>query len=198
MLPYPCLAYTRLRDDGCAVPCEADVCGMITSMFLQEISANPLFYNTASVDTQKATTVLRHCGAPVRFMGRDAAPLPYIIRDYHGMGGATPEVQFPIGAEVTLGGFSKDLKNFLLWPGRIQEGVKDTNRPSFENPPSKMRRYCTNRAEVKLKEIDRFLQNIAGIHQVMVAGSYTEAIQKALLRMNVAITSPADSTPPAA
>jgi len=199
MLPYPCLAFTRLRDDGFAVPCEADVCGMITSMFLQEISRKPsYFYNTSAVDTQKATTVLRHCVAPVRFMGRDAAPLPYIIRDYHGMGGATPEVQFPIGAEVTLGGFSKDLKNFLLWPGRIQEGVKDTNRPSFENPPSKMRRYCTNRAEVKLKEIDRFLQNIAGIHQVMVAGSYTQAIQQALLRMNVTITSPADSTPPAA
>lgn len=198
-LPYPCLAFTRLRDDGFAVPCEADVCGMITSMFLQEISRKPsYFYNPSSVDTGRSTTVLRHCVAPVRFMGRDADPLPYIIRDYHGMGGATPEVQFPIGAEVTLGGFSKDLKNFLMWPGRIQEGARDTNRPSFENPPSKMRRYCTNRAEVKIKDIDRFLQNIAGIHQAMVAGSYTEAIQQALLRMNVGITSPADSAPPAA
>lgn len=198
-LPYPCLAFTRLRDDGFAVPCEADVCGMITSMFLQEISRKPsYFYNPSSVDTGRSTTVLRHCVAPVRFMGRDADPLPYIIRDYHGMGGATPEVQFPVGAEVTLGGFSKDLKNFLMWPGRIQEGAKDTNRPSFENPPSKMRRYCTNRAEVKIKDIDRFLQNIAGIHQAMVAGSYTEAIQQALLRMNVSITSPADSAPPAA
>ncbi len=199
MLPFPCLSFTRLRDEGFAVPCEADVCGMITSMFMQEISKKPsFFYNTSSVDTQKSTAVLRHCVAPVQFMGREAAPLPYIIRDYHGMGGVTPEVQFPVGAEVTLGGFSKDLKNFLMWPGRIQQGVKDTNRPSFENPPSKMRRYCTNRAEVKIKEIDRFLQNIAGIHQAMVAGSYTEAMQQALHRMNVTITCPVDSTPPAA
>ena len=197
MLPYPCLSFTRLRDEGFAVPCEADVCGMITSMFLQEISRKPsFFYNVSSVDTQKSTTVLRHCVAPVRFLGREAAPLPYIIRDYHGMGGVTPEVQFPIGAEVTLGGFSKDLKNFLLWPGRIQEGVKDTNRPSFENPPSKMRRYCTNRAEVKIKEIDRFLQNIAGIHQAMVAGTYTDAIQRALQRMNVTITGPVELAVP--
>jgi L-fucose isomerase-like protein len=194
MLPYPCLSFTRLRDEGFAVPCEADVCGMITSMFLQEISRKPsFFYNVSSVDTQKSTTVLRHCVAPVRFLGQEAAPLPYIIRDYHGMGGVTPEVQFPIGAEVTLGGFSKDLKSFLLWPGRIQEGVKDTNRPSFENAPpamQKMRRYCTNRAEVKVAEIDRFLQNIAGIHQAMVAGSYADAIQRALQRMNVTITGP--------
>ena len=199
MLPYPCLSFTRLRDEGFAVPCEADVCGMVTSMFLQEISRKPsFFYNVSAVDTQKSTTVLRHCVAPVRFLGQEAAPLPYIIRDYHGMGGVTPEVQFPTGAEVTLGGFSKDLKNFLLWPGRIQEGVKDTNRPSFENPPSKMRRYCTNRAEVKIKEIDRFLQNIAGIHQAMVAGSYSEPIRQELQRMNVTITCPADSVPPAA
>jgi len=194
ILPYPCLSFTRLRDDGFAVPCEADVCGMITSMFLQEISRKPsFFYNVSSVDTQKSTTVLRHCVAPVRFLGQEAAPLPYIIRDYHGMGGVTPEVQFPIGAEVTLGGFSKDLESFLLWPGRIQEGVKDTNRPSFENAPpamQKMRRYCTNRAEVKVAEIDRFLQNIAGIHQAMVAGSYADAIQRALQRMNVTITGP--------
>jgi L-fucose isomerase-like protein len=197
MLPYPCLSFTRLRDEGFAVPCEADVCGMVTSMFMQEICRKPsFFYNVSAVDTQKSTTVLRHCVAPVRFLGQEAAPLPYIIRDYHGMGGATPEVQFPVGAEVTLGGFSKDLKNFLMWPGRLQEGVKDTNRPSFENPPSKMRRYCTNRAEVKIKEIDRFLQNIAGIHQAMVAGTYTDAIQRALLRMNVTITGPVEAAVP--
>jgi L-fucose isomerase-like protein len=200
ILPYPCLSFTRLRDEGFAVPCEADVCGMVTSMFMQEISRKPsFFYNISAVDTQKSTTVLRHCVAPVRFLGSEAGPLPYIIRDYHGMGGVTPEVEFPIGAEVTLGGFSKDLKNFLLWPGRIQVGAKDTNRPSFENAApamQKMRRYCTNRAEVKIKEIDRFLQNIAGIHQAMVAGSYTDMIQRALHRMNVTITGPVDSAGP--
>jgi L-fucose isomerase-like protein len=200
ILPYPCLSFTRLRDEGFAVPCEADVCGMLTSMFLQEISRKPsFFYNVSSVDTQKSTTVLRHCVAPVRFLGSEAAPLPYNIRDYHGMGGVTPEVEFPVGAEVTLGGFSKDLKNFLLWPGRIQAGVRDTNRPSFDKAPpamQKMRRYCTNRAEVKIKEIDRFLQSIAGIHQAMVAGSYTEMIQRALHRMNVTITGPVDSAGP--
>jgi hypothetical protein len=43
---------------------------------------------------------------------------------------------------------------------------------------------------VKVAEIDRFLQNIAGIHQAMVAGSYADAIQRALQRMNVTITGP--------
>ncbi len=32
---------------------------------------------------------------------------------FFGRGGATPEVVFPIGLEVTIGGFTKNLKNFV-------------------------------------------------------------------------------------
>ena len=60
-----------------------------------------------------------------------------------------------------------------------------------------MRRYCSNRAEVKIRYADRFLQSIAGIHQVMVAGIYTKEIYEATARMNVNIIAPPDLTPPA-
>jgi hypothetical protein len=201
ILPVPCLAFARLRDEEIAAPCEADVCGMLSSMLLQEISRRPSYFcNVSSVNTQKSSTVLRHCVAPVKLMGREAPPLPYNLRDYHGMGrGVTPEVEFPTGVEVTMGGFSKDLKDIVLWPGRIQPGIKDTSRPSFEKAPpglEKMRMFCSNRAEVKIKDVDRFLQNISGIHYVMVAGSYTNALRDAMLRMNVNIIGPPDSTAP--
>jgi L-fucose isomerase-like protein len=201
ILPLPCLAFTRLRDEGFGAVCEADVCGLLSSMLLQEISRKASYFcNVSSVNTQKSSTVLRHCVAPIRLMGREAPPLPYNLRDYHGMGrGVTPEVEFPVGAEVTMGGFSKDLRNILLWPGRIQPGVKDTDRPSFPNAPpaqQKMRMFCSNRAEVKIKDVDRFLQNIAGIHYTLVAGNYTNALRDAMLRMDVNIIGPPDSTPP--
>ena len=201
LLPFPCLAFTRLRDEGFAVPCEADVCGMLSSMVLQEISRKPSYFcNISSVDTAKSSTVLRHCVAPLRLLGRNVAALPYRLRDYHGMGGVTPEVSFPIGLEVTLGGFTKDLKNFVAWPGRIQEGIKDTDRPSFNSSAtgsSKMRRYCTNRAELKVKEVDTFLQKIVGIHHVMVAGIYTKALREEMIRLNVNLIGPLDSSSPA-
>ena len=38
--------------------------------------------------------------------------------------GVVPEVEFPIGIEVVTGAFSKNLKNFVVWPGRIQIGAK--------------------------------------------------------------------------
>jgi hypothetical protein len=59
-----------------------------------------------------------------------------------------------------------------------------------------MRMFCSNRAEVKVKDVDRFLQNIAGIHYTVVAGNYTNALRDAMLRMDVNIIGPPDSTAP--
>ncbi len=200
-LPVPCLAFTRLRDEGYAFPCEADVVGMLSTMVLQEVSQKPSYFcNISSVDIEKSSTVLRHCVAPLRLLGRNAAPLPYRLRDYHGVGGVTPQVSFPIGLEVTLGGFTKDLRKFVVWPGRIQEGIDDTNHPSFDSPVAElknMRRYCTNRAELRIREADAFFQKIVGIHHVMVAGIYTEALREELIRMNVDLVGPLDSSAPA-
>jgi L-fucose isomerase-like protein len=203
ILPVPCLAFSRLRDEGIAAPCEADVYMLLSSLLLEKISQKPSYFaNVSSVDTPKSTVVLRHCVAPVKVLGADAKPMPYNLRDYHGMGkGVVPEVEFPIGVDITMGGFSKDLKDFVLWPGRIQPGAHDTETRSFENPPpgmEKMRRFCSNRAEVQIKDANRFLQNIAGIHHVMVAGSYTKAISDALIRMNVKLVAPPDFDAPAA
>jgi len=135
-------------------------------------------------------------------MGRDKPPLAYNLRDYHGFGrGVTPEVEFPAGVEVTMGAFSKDLKSFTLWPGRIQSRIKDTNRPSFPNTDiaalKNVRMFCSNHAEVRIRDADRFLQNIAGCHHVMVAGNYAKAVSDAMLGMNVTIVGPSDMTAPA-
>ncbi|KPL17435.1 MAG: hypothetical protein AMS26_01025 [Bacteroides sp. SM23_62] len=200
-LPTPCLAFTRLRDEGISATCEADICMMLSSMLLQEISHRPSYQcNVSSVNTQNSTTVLRHCVAPTKIFGAYSRPQPYNLLDYHGMGkGAVPEIEYPIGLDVTLGGFSKDLKDFVLWPGRVQPGIDDKATPSFKNAPpemQKMRRYCSNRADVKIKDVHRFLQSIAGIHHVMVAGSYAKEIYDAMLRMNVNVIAPPDLTAP--
>jgi L-fucose isomerase-like protein len=203
ILPYPCLSFTRLRDDGFAAPCEADVCAGLSSLVLQEISQKPSYFcNVSAVNEQKSSAVLRHCVAPLKLMGREAPQLPYILRDYHGTGrGVTPEVQFPVGVEITMGGFNKDFSNFVLWPGRTISRVKDTDRPSFENAPpayAKMRRYCSNHLEVTIKDMNYFIQGIAGCHHAMVAGSYTNEIRNAMMRMNVRIVGPSDMTAPKA
>jgi len=197
-LPYPCLAFARLRDEGITAACEADVCGMLSSMFLQEISLKPSFMcNLMSVDLEKSKIVLSHCVAPLKLNGSNAAPLKYRLHDYHGFGrGVVPEVEFPLGMEVITGAFSKDLKNFSLWPGRIQTQVMNTDR----SPSGKgiTLNSCANTMDVKIRDAGRFLQSIPGIHQVMVAGGHSKAIDDALFGMNINMIGPSNLIPPEA
>lgn len=194
-LPHPCLAFARLRDDGVTAACESDVCGMLSSMLLQEITRKPSFMsNIMSVDLEKSKIVLSHCVAPLRLNGSNAAPMKYRLHDYHGFGrGVVPEVEFPLGMEIITGAFNKDLKSFSLWSGRIQSQVMDTDEAKGFTMNS-----CANTMDVKIRDAERFLQNIPGIHQIMITGKYTKAIEDALFAMNVRMIGPSDFTPPEA
>ncbi len=191
VLPYPCLAFARLRDEGITAACESDLCGLLSSMFLQEISRRPSFMcNVMAVDMKKSSLVLSHCVAPLRLNGSSAPAMKYRLHDYHNFGkGVVPEVEFPIGAEVTTGEFSKDLKSFSFWPGRIQSQVKNTDHAA---PKGTLLNACANTMDVRVRDVDRFLQNIAGIHHVMITGNHTKSIEKALTRMNVRLVGPSD------
>ncbi|MBN1907133.1 MAG: hypothetical protein JW927_18785 [Deltaproteobacteria bacterium] len=202
-IPLPCLSFTSLRDEGITAACEADICMLLTSMLLQEVTKRPSFQsNVSSVDIKNSTTILRHCVAPTKIYGADAPQQPYNLRDYHGLGkGGTCEIEYPVGLDVTIGAFSKDLKNFAIWPGRIKDMVDDRATPSFKNAPpeySKMRKFCTNMAEIKVKDVKGFMQNIMGIHHNMIAGSFGKEISNALVRMNVNAITPPDLTAPEA
>ena len=121
--------------------------------------------------------------------------MTYRLRDYHGMGGVTAEIQFPIGVDITMGGFTKDLREFVLWPGRTISRVRDTDAPSMMG--GSIRKYCTNHLEVKIKDMDSFIQSIAGCHHVMVTGGYRKSLYDAMTRMNVRIIGPSDFSAPA-
>jgi hypothetical protein len=200
-IPTPCLPFTRLRDEGVSAPCEADLCMMLASMVLQEIGRKPSYVaNVSSVHTETSSTVLRHCVTPLRMFGPDGEQQPYVLRDYHGYGrGVTAEMEFPVGLDITMGGFSKDLKSFVLWPGKVIPGKYDIDTPSFENAPAgmeNMRKFCSNRAEIKINDVNGFLKNIAGIHNILVAGNHSQEIRDAMLRMNVNVIAPPDLTTP--
>jgi hypothetical protein len=47
-----------------------------------------------------------------------------------------------------------------------------------------------------LRDVGRFLQNIQGIHHIMITGNYTEAINDALYGLNVNMFGPSDFTSP--
>ena len=73
--------------------------------------------------------------------------------------------------------------------------------PSFEKAPAgmeNMRKFCSNRAEIKINDVNGFLKNIAGIHNILVAGNHAQEIRNAMLRMNVNIIAPPNLETPQA
>jgi hypothetical protein len=160
---------------------------------LRANGANVLF----AISQEQALEMLKTVAA-LKMLGPGASSLPYRLRDYHGMGqGIVPEVEFPVGIDVLTGSFTKDLKSFLLWPGKIQVGTKTdepTNKPS--SPAGFRRMTCSNYMELKIRDVDRFLQNIPGIHQIVITGNHSQAIRDALLAMNVGIIGPSDHSAP--
>jgi hypothetical protein len=165
-------------------------------MLLEEISQKPSFMcNLMSMDPMDSKITVSHCVAPLKLYGQDKPQMNYRLHSYHGFGrGAVPEVEFPKNGQVLTGGFSKDLKSFSLWAGRIESQVMDTENARTQSGP--MNTACANTMDVKIKDVDRFLQNVPGLHQVMVLGNYTGAMEDALTGMNVKLVGPADFTPP--
>ena len=181
-LPHPCLAFSRLRDDGISAPCEADLWALLSSLLLEQISKRPSFMgNVSAVDVVASTTTLAHCVVPLKLHGFNAQSVRYSLRDYHGSRqGVAPEIDFPTGEEVTMGCFTKDIRGFTLWPGTV------VRAGHIE---------CRNSADIRIPDPCGFLQSIAGCHHVMVFGNYMTEIAKALRLMNIHINCPLNVNP---
>ena len=176
-LPHPCLAFSRLRDEGIAAPCEADACAMLTELFMEGIAQKPAFLgNVSRMDMKLSTVDLLHCVVPLSMEGYGTESAAYRLSDYHGIGrGVSIGADFHVGREVTLGAFSKDLRGFVVWPGKIVETGTG---------------FCRSMARIRIQDPVRFLHSVAGCHYLMVYGNFVNEITETLTRMNVSTTGP--------
>ena len=182
LLPHPCLAFSRLRDEGVAAPCEADVPAMLTELLLEGVAQKPAFMgNAKGVDAAESTMLLTHCLAPLAVEGYGAEPIPYGLRHYHELErGVAMEVDLPTGRIVTMGAFSDDLASFALWPGRV-----------IETGPGS----CQTRVTVRIPDPQRFDETAAGHHCLMVYGDYVAEVADVLAGMNVTVIGPVAGGP---
>lgn len=172
VIPFPCLAFSRLRDRGISAVCEADICTLVTSLLMENVAQKPSFMgNVAFVDTDAGTVTLTHCVSALRMEGYDRPPMQYSLQDYHDTGrGAVPSVDFAVDQPVTLGLLSKDLQYFSLWPGTLAETGRD---------------FCANMARIYIPDPKTFKQTITGCHYLMVYGDIIKPLQEILIRLNI-------------
>ena len=99
---YPCVAWTRLMDEGLTGVCEADAQSTMMSLILQYYTGKPGFVSDPFFDTSQNTITYAHCVAATRMDGPSGNSLPYVIRSHmEDDKGVSIQVKMPVGQVLT-------------------------------------------------------------------------------------------------
>ena len=106
-MPYsaaPCIAYSRMLDDGVPAICEQDMSSGICMALSQFLFDRPGFLHNLSWDTScpnGGCIVSSHCTGPLRLSGTSRKHERFEVRFHHGKVDASPVALWPKGQRVT-------------------------------------------------------------------------------------------------
>jgi len=164
-LQSPCIALSRLRDEGTPAACEVDLFSAITMIILHAVCGRPAFMgNVADIDSSANTIAVSHCAMPFKMDGSTLQP--YTLRIYHEykfLGSLTAYTELKMGQRVTVARIGKELTTMLIMRGEIVD-----QKDGWD---------CRNTLGVKINSLPAFIRNTLGNHLCLVYGDYTVELQ---------------------
>ena len=159
----PCIAWSRLNDDGIPAACEADLGAVATHCITQYLFDRPGFQQDPVPETARNAIIGAHCSCPTRLNGFDGPTEPYHIQHHHGNRDAVPVTRWRAGRTVT----SADIlpgkpSKMLIAAGRVVENVMV--------PPAG---GCVVSVMVKFDDTENVL-TWPGFHQIWFYGDYKD------------------------
>ena len=97
----PCIAWSRMNDEGIPAACEADTGAIATHTLVQYLFDRPGFQQDPVPETARDAIIGAHCSCPTRLNGFDMPPEPYHIQHHHGNRDAVPVTHWRQGQTVT-------------------------------------------------------------------------------------------------
>ncbi len=97
----PCIAWSKMNDDGIPAACEADLGAAATHIVVQYLFDRPGFQQDPVGETAREAVIGAHCSCPLQLDGFGSKPEPYDIVHHHGMRDATARPVWKIGQRVT-------------------------------------------------------------------------------------------------
>ena len=171
----PCIAWSRMNDDGIPAACEADYGAVASHIITQYLFDRPGFQQDPVADTADDSIIGAHCSCPTKLNGFGSAPEPFELMHHHGNRDAVPRTLWRIGQRVT---------SIDLLPGRAP-GASGAGTPSqvlisagtvLENmdvPPSG---GCVVSVKVKFDGGQEVL-SFPGFHQIFFYGDYKDQMK---------------------
>lgn len=169
----PCLAFSRLRDEGIVGCCEADWPAAISSRLTHLLTNRPGFMQDPAPNTVNNTLVGAHCTCGAKLNGFDQPDEPFILRSHSESDlGVAPQVLWKLGQKVTVMKYvcegspwdppsSKPYEFAMLLGTGTVVGNIDT-------PPSG---GCRTSVELKMDDMND-TRDTKGFHQLFIYGDH--------------------------
>lgn len=163
---YPCVAWSKLDDEGLYGVCQADLQCTMTQLMLTPLTGKPGYVFNPVFDTSRNEIIHSHCVAPTAMQGIGGRQWPYIVRSHlETHDGVSLQVLMPIGETVTVSKFDH-ARRFMVSTAEATGNVESDMG-------------CRTQIRTRVKDARRMLANFkAGVHRVTYYGDYTEAIEK--------------------
>jgi len=167
-MSLPCLAWSRMNDDGIPAACEADIGAVGSHITVQYLFDRPGFQQDPVPETAHKAIIGAHCSCPTKLNGFDKPPEPYVLRHHHAERDATAHPAWRIGHPMTslcVQSARKDKPTTLIISsGRVLENV--------QVPPAG---GCVISVMVKFDGVEDVL-TYPGFHQVFFYGSFRQQL----------------------
>ena len=160
----PCIAWSKMNDDGVPAACEADLGAVASHAIVQYLFDRPGFQQDPVAETARGAIIGAHCSCPTRLHGFGQPPEPFDVVHHHGVRDATPRPIWRLGQRVSsvdvLPGRKGAPARMLISAGEVIGNV--------DVPPAG---GCVVSVMVKFDGVTDVLA-YPGFHQVFFYGDY--------------------------
>jgi len=166
----PCIAWSRMNDDGIPAACEADLGAVAAHTIVQYLFDRPGFQQDPVADTADNTIIGAHCCCATRLNGFDKPPEPFDLKHHHGNRDAVPRPLWEIGRRATsldvLPGKADQKSVALISAGTVVDNM--------DVPPSG---GCVVSVKIKFDGEQEVL-SFPGFHQIFFYGDYKDQLRE--------------------
>jgi len=161
----PCLAWSKLLDEGRVGGCEADADAAVTLMLAMRLFDRPGFMQDPAPNTVNNTLIGSHCTCATKLNGFDQPPAPFSLRSHaESDTGVALQVLWKPGQEITILGFQRP-ETMLYGTGRVRGNVQAPYAGG-----------CRTAVEVELSGVPD-VRDVKGHHQVFVYGKFDQMLK---------------------
>ena len=100
-ISLPCIAWSRMNDDGIPAACEADLGAVASHIFVQALFDRPGFQQDPVPDTTCDAIIGAHCSCPTKLSGFGGPEEPFDLMHHHGNRDAVPRPLWKVGQRIT-------------------------------------------------------------------------------------------------